>query len=829
MRYDIIGIREFAEMLTREGGLTAGGTLSNRKALEGARLHRHIQKRLAAEHDDFQAEKAVLYTVNRELLTGHDDQELSSITFDSLPEPEEFTLEGRIDGIYKDGDVTVICEIKSAEEHPAAAAPAHILQAAVYAFIESRGLFNDAKIRIEIIYGLYSDHDFLRVFSFDETAESVSGLVKPHAVRYGRFVRFNNEHNARLQEQLAALPFIFSDFREGQRRLSVNVFNTLNSADCSVLLCQAPTGIGKTAGTLYPALKAMRFTDGEKSAIFYFTARGEGARPPAEALSLAADSVPELRYCILTAKEKMCSFEGARGIDGAEREFRCDPVNCAAGREHYDRVDAAIGEALGSDARCFDLTFVRTLARKHCVCPFELMLDLSEFCDVIICDYNYLFDPESYLRRYFEGKGGQYYFLIDEAHQLPDRVRSMYSASLCADDLERAARGKKRKRIGKICVRTAQVFEDIFEQGTDPMLTDSVLTDPVSAGTDQAETTPENRFPKTFLSQLEQFCDAATEYLENSEDETLRLLYFDVLHFMRMHELAASGGFNLRMTGESGHRTASVVCIDPAKIIPGKCALAKGTVLFSGSLLPAPFYADQLGFPDAPFVQFESPFPRENLLVLSATGYDTRYKYRAGSYGRLASFIERLGTALGKGNYIVYFNSYSYLRSVLELLSESFRDRYVVEQPRGADTALRKEFLDGFRPEPDTLHIGFCVLGGNFSEGVDLPGSRLSGTVIVGTGLPQVGDNTELIRAYYDFLEPGSGYNNAYFYPGINKVIQAAGRVIRTGSDRGFVLLIDRRYRFSDHMNALPYSWRPEYSADEQKIIDRIVAFISEI
>ena len=818
MRYDLIGIREFAEVLTRECGLTAGGILSNRKALEGARFHRHVQKRLTAEHDCFMAEKAVLYTVKPEWLTEYKSNELSSNFADSGIDPAEFMLEGRIDGVYKDGDTTVICEIKSADEHPASAAKAHYLQAAVYAFIESRELPADAKLRIDIIYGLYSDHDDLKIYSFAETPESVSRFLRPYAVRYGCFVRLMNVHNDRIRQQLRELPFIFDRFREGQRRLSVNVYNTLAPFDGSVLLCQAPTGIGKTAGTLYPALKAMRFSDGEKSAIFYFTARGEGARPPFDALKLAGQNAGELRYCVLTAKDKICSFEAAAGGSGNNRNFKCDPENCDAGREHYDRVDAAIQEAILGPERCFDRRFISVLARKHCVCPFELMLDLSEFCDVIICDYNYLFDPESFLRRYFEGKGGQFFFLIDEAHQLPDRVRSMYSAYLNASDFAKLAKGKKRLRIGKNCLKTAEFIEQgsdlLFEQGTDPC---------------SKEPVPGGLLSKEFLQQLDQFTNAAAEYLESHENDALRLQYFDVLHFMKMHEVAKDGGFTLRTTGEEGDRTVSLVCIDPARIIHDKCALGRGTVLFSGSLLPANYYSGQLGYPDAPFVQFESPFPRENLLVLAATGFDTRYKYRADSYGRLAAFIVALGTALKKGNYIVYFNSYSYLESVLELIPEDFRDGCVFVQPRSSDAALRKEFLDGFRQEPDGLRLGFCVLGGNFSEGVDLPGTRLSGTIIVGTGLPQVGDNTELMRSYYESQQEGYGYNNAYFYPGINKVIQAAGRVIRTETDRGFVLLIDRRYRFYDHRAALPASWQLEAYSNEQKIIDRIVAFISQI
>ena len=531
MRYDFVGIREFAEMLTREGGLASGRVLSNRKALEGARLHRHVQKKLTAEHADFQADKAALYTVNREWLTDSDAAYLSSKSVDIASEPAGFMLEGRIDGVYTDNDTLVICEIKSGDEHPASASAAHFLQAAVYAFIESRDLPSDAKLRIDIIYGLYSDYDALRVFSFAETPESIAAIFRPYAFRYGRYVRFNIDHNARLSRQLDELPFLFDSFRDGQRRLSVNVFNTLNNSEGGTLLCKAPTGIGKTAGTLYPALKALRFADGEKSAVFYFTARGEGARPPAEALKLAGSQATELRYCVLTAKDKICLNTTSGSEKNASREFECKPEQCEAGKGHYDRVDAAIREALFSNARCFDSRFVSELARKHCVCPFELMLDLSQFCDVIVCDYNYLFDPESYLRRYFEGKGGQYFFLIDEAHQLPDRVRSMYSATLDAHTFARLAKGKKRQRIGKSCVKTAQALEallcapapgdtfdepaqlELFEQGTDPVSKVPARNDAASDGAAADETDSKTTFlvDKSLLRQLESFCDAAAE------------------------------------------------------------------------------------------------------------------------------------------------------------------------------------------------------------------------------------------------------------------------------------------------------------------------------
>ncbi|MBO4327630.1 MAG: ATP-dependent DNA helicase, partial [Clostridia bacterium] len=542
----------------------------------------------------------------------------------------------------------------------------------------------------------------------------------------------------------------------------------------------------------------------ERSVIFYLTARNEGARPPEETLSLVCASAPELRFCSLEAKEKICIYDGDNnGSDGTKKKDgsrKCDPNNCPYAKHHFDNEPAAIKEAIGSERNFIDREFVRELSAKHMVCPFELMLDLTLFCDVVIGDYNYLFDPESYLKRWFSDESGRYYFLIDEAHQLPDRVRTMYSSSISSDALMRCTKGKKRQKIGKKLVKMAGLCSEFqIDEGSE----------------------------KEFLKELDESADLALEYLEDHDDEKLLDLCFEMLHFKTVSAYIQSGGSILHHSDIDGG-TVSVYCMDPSVIIREKCGQSDGAVLFSATLLPENYYKSELGGEDMPFVSVRSPFPEENMLALAGTFADTRYRAREASLPGIASFIENLSKSVKKGNYIVFFSSYAFMESVYSLLDKNFRTEAVFMQPRKSVQADRSAFVSGFTEGPEKLHIGFCVLGGSFSEGLDLPGDRLSGAVIVGTGLPQVGEYTELLRAYYD-SNNRAGFESAYFYPGVNKVIQAAGRVIRSHEDRGFVLFLDSRYARRDHIDAISNCYRYTVCRDPEKVISMIVDFISEI
>ena len=825
MKFDLIGIREFSEIMTRCGGLKAGsGTLPLVKARKGVRLHKSVQKYLAEQHQGYLAEKQVLFTYVPEGAEGDDPD-------------GAFTLDGRVDGYYKEGSTLVIDEIKSSDAHPDKADPAHWLQGVLYGYILSLADEEVQRVNIDIVYGLYSDFNDIRIFPYEYTKEEISAAVMPYLEEYSGYVREQDAHALILHGELQELKFIYDEFRGGQRKMAVNIYNALNDPAIPMILCQAPTGIGKTAGTLFPALKSFPYKKGEKSAIFYLTARNEGARPPEETLDLISESVPELRYITLTAKEKICLMNFSTAETGTDYKFQCDPAGCPYAEKHYDNAGAALDKLLSCGRKRFDRELIREIAEECKVCPFELSLDLSMYCDVIIGDYNYLFDPESYLKRYFTTDGGQYFFLIDEAHQLPDRVRSMYSATLTAARFESAAKGRKRKKIGKSLMKVASLISGFAEPGSDGLEPGSDGLIPGFA--EDSSDTGEIMIPEKLSDELDRLCDVAFEYLETEPDQKLLELCFDALHFKTISELTRNGGFAIKFRNEEDP-SVNIYCLDPSSVIRKKCASGLGSVLFSATLLPEVYYKGQLGASDMPYIFFESPFPKDNLLALGATFVDTRYRVREASLPLTASFIKKLGKSLKTGNYACFFGSWKHMRSVYDLIDADFRDKYIFMQPESSTLKERTEFIGGFKKDPVELHIGFCVLGGAFSEGVDLPGNRLSGVVIVGTGVPQVNYVNELLKDYYasaDAVDDGlpldpsrsSGYDNAYFYPGVNKVIQAAGRVIRTPEDRGFVLLLDARYARRDHRNVFANVIDYRIEKEPEKTVDAVVEFLSGI
>ena len=839
------GVRNFAEMLTRHGGLQPGGGMLSLKAAQaGVRIHKHIQNVQAGKHPDYRSEKAVLY-------------------YEAAPEgfPAQvpgFTLEGRIDGIYSEDGTLVIDEIKSQERLPEEENETHFAQGIIYAFISCGSLPETKKVRVDVIYAAFSDPDTVRVFSREFTAGACREYFRKLSDRYFGYLRYICGHLAERSRQADLLKFPFEDFRKGQRELARRVYSLFYGNSHGRIICQAPTGIGKTAGVLFPALKCLHkykqegvqdCKDGDGGGhageqalkfrrIFYLTARNEGARP-AETLvnRLITGEFPELTAVSLTAKERLCplSEEG--------KEFSCDTGNCPFAVSHYDNADRAMAQALNAKNRFFGRKEILALSEAFKVCPFELMLDLSLFADVIIGDYNYLFDSSAYLHRFFDDDASDALLLIDEAHELPDRIRSMYSPGLCAEMFSKNAAGRKRGKLGKTLSRIADGIRELSEEPTG------------SESSDGAFNTVLPAFPDALIREMDRFCqlymdnDAEAQHTaltllapeqkpaDNRTGE-LNRLFLDTLKFLKIYEMRDSSHFRCcasidhpenRPDGKKYH-TVKLHCIDPALIADTRTGQCAGTVYFSGSLLPASYFQALLSGSELPYYVFPSPFPPENLLVLSGVHIDTRYRVRESSFPVLAELTEKLFSRLARGNFMVYFPSYAYMNSVYGALEAEFRASYVTMQPRSASAKAREEFISGFRPDPESLHVGFCVLGGSFSEGLDLPGDRLSGVVIVGTGMPQVGFSNDLIKDTYDNAGGElSGFDCAYFYPGLNKVIQAGGRVIRTPKDRGFILLLDTRYALPRTRRSLPAQWDYSVFRDNEKIISRLVDLFSEV
>lgn len=602
------------------------------------------------------------------------------------------------------------------------------------------------------------------------------------------------------RSSVTAMKFPFRKPREGQKELIEEVFRAIH--DGTRLLANAPTGIGKTISVLYPSVKALGLGLCDK--VFYLTAKSGTRREAFSAIKRMFDAGAELKVIMLSAKEQMCACRGdLRGRMG--RTNPCSPSICEYSRGYYDRVNDAVYELL-SEYDGYTSKLIKQVAEKYRVCPYELSLDISEHCDVIICDYNYIFDPKVYLHRYFDPSGARngenFVFLIDEAHNLADRAREMYSAELDLSDFENAfAYFANDGRMSSHLEEIIRAFRALKKLCADDLSVDT-------AGEEHGFYVSTS-FIAGFSEKLTEFRDRALAWAKKNDDDTLsdilgELLfkinsYISLLDFYDEH-------FRTYILADGKNIRIKIFCIDPSGILDVCLARAVSSVLFSATLTPIDYFRDILGCGGrARQISVPSPFPKENLCLVAYTGAGVRHSVREGNISNIALAIATAVSAK-KGNYMVYFPSYSYMDSVARIFINKFPSVETIIQSRGMSYAEKEEFLAFFKDDTDRMRIGFCVLGGSFSEGVDLPGSRLIGSIIVGVGMPQLSTELNMIRELYD-LKYERGYAYAYAYPGINKVLQACGRVIRCETDVGVVVLIDDRYALPEYRELFPKHW----------------------
>ncbi|NLN05095.1 MAG: ATP-dependent DNA helicase, partial [Clostridiaceae bacterium] len=456
---------------------------------------------------------------------------------------------------------------------------------------------------------------------------------------------------------------------------------------------------------------------------------------------------------------------------------------------HYDRINDAVFESI-NNYRIFTRDVVEEISKKHKVCPFEFSLDVSEWVDVILCDYNYLFDPRVNLKRFFSIKQ-DHIFLIDEAHNLIDRTRDMYTQKLYKKTFSEVRKKFREKENGKQVYTKAGKIVRLFNK--------------LNKSLDDKGYIVTEEFDSTMYMLVNDFTVSLTEYLHKlgSDDETVTELFMNCLFFCRLLEIYDER-FCYYVRKENGDIFACVYLADPSKIIGQTLELGRSSILFSGTLQPLQYYYQGFGFKeDDKIFSVPSPFPKENRKVFICTDVSTRYTQRALYHELIAEYVMGLAS-LTKGNFIVYFSSYKYLLDVASHLPKELMENTVFIQPQTQDPEEREQFVLDFKLEPDGVRIGLCVLGGIYSEGIDLAGDRLSGVIVVGVGLPQVCLERDIIKMVYDRNQRGSGFMNAYVYPGINKVLQAAGRVIRTETDKGFILLLDERFNKNPYISLLP-------------------------
>jgi len=753
-------IRQLVELIMRCGDIDSR-FVSKDRMIEGAKAHRALQKTNRELYEDYRSEV--------QLSEGYDYNGII------------YTLEGRADGIFSNNGIYTVEEIKTTvlpmhlinEEFNMA----HWAQAKCYAymFAVQNAL---SEISVQLTYFHLETNEskkYITVFAMDELKNFISVLIE----KYSAWASFSAEWEKTRDLSIKPLQFPFPAYRKGQRELAVQAYRTIVREQ--KLFAQAPTGTGKTISVLFPSIKAMG--EGKTSKIFYLTAKTITRQVAEEACEQMRNSGLRLKTLTLTAKEKVCFCE----------KPRCHPDYCQYAKGHYDRVNEAILETI---KECDDLsrTVIEKYAQKHRVCPFELSLDLSLLADCIICDYNYVFDPRVYLRRFFADNSGDYVFLIDEAHNLVDRSREMFSSQLFKTDFYRIKKEYKARNKGldKTLNKINKFMIDLRKQCGEPgyLVTSEKPTDFI------------NLIDK-FIAQSELMLK---EDRELGEDNNFLQLYFDSLGFMNIAEFYDERYVTM-VESQRDEVVLKLFCLDPSFLLGDAFKRGSSAIMFSATLTPQVYFREILGGgKEDKILSLDSPFDHQNLSVLIADHVSTKYKNREQSRQSVSRLI---GTFVSRqrGNYIVYFPSYKYMNDVFAEFTAAYPDIAAVEQGAFLSEEEREDFLVSFHENPAQTYVAFCVLGGIFSEGIDLKGSRLIGAVIVSVGLPQLSVQQDIIRDYFN-RQNGMGYEYAYIYPGMNKVLQAAGRVIRSEDDKGAVLLVDERYSQRSYVKLFPQHWR---------------------
>jgi DNA excision repair protein ERCC-2 len=769
-----IAVRTLVTYALRSGdlALTFVGTARTTDAI---RAHQKIQQ---ARPRGYEAEVAVSHTV----------------------ETDRFRLiiSGRIDGVWHLDDQIVIDEIKTTTGDPDAfteeSHPIHWAQAKTYAYIFA-ATHHLERVGVQLTYYQLESghvHETRQHYRFEELRGFFDAIVE----RYLIWAAVLDRHDRQRNLSIGALDFPHARFRRGQRSMAVAVYKTIQ--ETGQLVVQAATGIGKTLAALFPAVKALG--TGLTDKIFFLTARTTGKRVAEEGLDRLRSKGLRLKSLSLTAKEKVCFAP----------EAACTPDECEYARGHFDRINDALYAIFEQDALTREV--IDAVARRFRVCPFEFALELSLWADVVICDYNYAFNPRVYLRRLFVETRSHYSFLVDEAHNLVDRSRDMFSAELRKQpglDLRRILKDLAPgvyRRLGSINHHLVQLRKQCADAGG-------------YLAQDQA--------PEHLCTPLQQFLRTAERWLslniKTSFRQDLLTYYFEVNHFLRV--LAAyDGTYATVMIQEGKDLLVRLFCIDPAPQMSQALTRAAATIFFSGTLTPLNYFRDVLGcLPQARTVTLPSPFPPENLGVFVYTGVSTLYRNRERSKERVHDIIHA-AVSQRQGNYLAFFPSYRYLQMVHALFQERSPLLDTAVQHPEMTEPERTAFVERFSRESPRTLLGFAVMGGVFGEGIDLTGDRLSGAIVVGVGLPGLSPERDLIRAHFDRTDQG-GFDYAYRYPGINRVLQAAGRVIRSSRDRGMVLLIDERFGFSRYRNLLHRHWRITTARSPKAAVRLIEAF----
>lgn len=769
-----ISVRNLVEFILREGDIdNRKAGLPDKEAMQlGGRIHRKIQRQMGS---DYYAEVPLKITVPCEGFA--------------------IQIEGRADGIQKTADGVVVDEIKGVLrelEYIEKPVSVHLAQAKCYGYIYGKQQELDS-ITIQMTYCQMETEEvkrFQETFSIEELERWFLDIV----VQYEKWARFQVEWRQTRDATIKEAEFPYP-YREGQRELVTSVYRTILRK--KKLFIQAPTGVGKTMATIFPAVKAVGEGLGDK--IFYLTAKTITRTVAEQAFQILKKNGLQYKVATLTAKEKICFCEKAE----------CNPDACPYAKGHFDRVNDAVYEMITTMEE-MSRENIETQAKKHSVCPFEMGLDVSLWVDAIICDYNYVFDSNAHLKRFFSaGKKGEYLFLIDEAHNLVERGREMYSAVLYKEEFLQMKKAVRYESV-KLTRQLAGCNQMLLEMKR------------------ECQTYKEYNSISHFALKLLNVMNGLQKLLEEKEqvDEEVLEFYFHVRNFLNIYEEVDENYVIYTELEEGGDFKLKLFCVNPAVKLQNFLSQGNSTVFFSATLLPIRYYKRLLSVETDDYAVYaHSPFKEANRLLVLGQDVSTKYTRRGYEmYERFAIYIKNVMQAK-PGNYLVFFPSYRFMEEVRETF-ERYRTEEMccMMQEQNMNEQDREAFLQEFEAEREGSLAGFCVMGGIFSEGIDLTKERLIGAMIVGTGLPQVCNEREILKQYFD-RHGENGFDYAYLYPGMNKVLQAAGRVIRTEEDKGVIALLDDRFAGRRYLEIFPREWRKLTYCNVKTIGEKVEQF----
>lgn len=766
-----ISVRNLIEFVMRSGDID-NRFRDNARLIEGIKAHQKIQSSY-----------------------GKNYKKEFSLKNTTIIDDVEFKVEGRADGLIRDGSIYTIDEIKSTSRNLDEIDDSnklHWAQAMCYAYFYCLDTDLDS-IFITLTYVNIEDYTS-KIFKKEFDFESLKSFYYDLLDSYLNFSKILANNKVKRDDTIRNLDFPYKDYRKGQRKLAVAVYTSIMKEDN--LIVDAPTGIGKTISTVFPSIKSMGENLSDR--IFYLTSKNTQAKEAMKSIKLLKNRGMFIKALTITSKEKICLND----------EVKCNPVDCPFAKGHFDRVNDALLDIISKE-EIIDFDTITSFAEKYRVCPFEFQLDISNYADFIVCDYNYVFNPTVYLRRFFDEIVDRYIFLVDESHNLLERARDMYSFKFTEtrfkilwDKLDE----KKYKSIRKYLKQIVEEFNKLYTKHGKKLF--------------YYQETQIDDFDDVFAKLLKPLQKYLVEDRQDENYDDLLNLYFDINRYFKITDHYTEGFYSIIAYDEINDEIYfEIKCIDPSQVLKNIYSFAKTTVFFSATLSPMDYFMRMLGANDALRLKLDMPFSNDNYSIF-AREISTRYRDRNYNVPIVSESINEFIHSR-EGNYFIFFPSYSYMMDVYEDYSSRYDDEILL-QDRFMNEKDAHKFLGKF--DKDTNNTAFAVLGGIFSEGVDLLGDRLIGAMVISVGMPGVGFERNLIKEHFD-KQGLNGFDYSYTYPGINKVFQAAGRVIRSEDDRGIIYLLDDRFTSYKYRMLYPKHWRKK----DIKIVNESRDFRKEI